>query len=189
MAKDDENPSELNFRLTIHNRSKIDSGELYIAPQLFFRNTWAFDGTRTKDKPLLERDAEAANLINMTHKKYGNCQMVFQPSPGGFSSGTNEEEEDEEVEDIDPLLLFTDNESNLVKLFNEEKNPSEYTKDAFEEYLVQGKTDAVNPENKGTKACAVYHFKNIPPGEYVTVRYKFTNDPKTLSLRHKTWLS
>ena len=178
MAKDDENPSELNFRLTIHNRSKIDSGELYIAPQLFFRNTWAFDGTRTKDKPLLERDAEAANLINMTHKKYGNCQMVFQPSPGGFSSGTNEEEEDEEVEDIDPLLLFTDNESNLVKLFNEEKNPSEYTKDAFEEYLVQGKTDAVNPENKGTKACAVYHFKNIPPGEYVTVRYKFTNDPK-----------
>nr|CAI6678132.1 BPK_HP1_G0043270.mRNA.1.CDS.1 [Saccharomyces cerevisiae] len=114
----------------------------------------------------------------MTHKKYGNCQMVFQPSPGGFSSGTNEEEEDEEVEDIDPLPLFTDNESNLVKLFNEEKNPSEYTKDAFEEYLVQGKTDAVNPENKGTKACAVYHFKNIPPGEYVTVRYKFTNDPK-----------
>ncbi|EJS44161.1 YMR196W [Saccharomyces arboricola H-6] len=179
MAKDDENPSELNFRLTIHNRSKIDSGELYVAPQLFFRNTWAFDGTKTKDKPLLERDAEATNLINMTHKKYGNCQMVFQPSPGGFSSNADEEEEDEEVEDIDPLLLFTDNESNLVKLFNEEKNPSEYTKDAFEEYIVKDKSDAVNPENKGTKACAVYHFKNIPPGEYVTVRYKFTNNPES----------
>ncbi|EHN00762.1 YMR196W-like protein [Saccharomyces cerevisiae x Saccharomyces kudriavzevii VIN7] len=181
MAKSDENPSELNFRLTIHNRSKIDSGELYVAPQIFFRNTWAFDGTRTKDKPLLERDSEATNLISMTHKKYGNCQMVFQPSPGGFSSNgmKGEEEDDEEVEDIDPLLLFTDNESNLIKLFNEEKNPSEYTKDAFEEYLVHGKSDAVNPENKGTKACAVYHFKNIPPGEYVTVRYKFTNDPES----------
>ncbi|KOG97526.1 uncharacterized protein DI49_4280 [Saccharomyces eubayanus] len=181
MAKDDENAGELNFRLTIHNRSKIDSGELHVAPQIFYRNTWAFEGTGKKDKPLLERDPEAANLINLTHKKYGNCQMVFQPSPGGFSSNADEgeeEDDDEEVEDIDPLLLFTDNESNLVKLFNEEKNPSAYTKDAFEEFLVKGKSDAVNPENKGTKACAVYHFKNIPPGEYVTVRYKFTNNPE-----------
>ncbi|QID87334.1 hypothetical protein GRS66_010007 [Saccharomyces pastorianus] len=181
MAKDDENAGELNFRLTIHNRSKIDSGELHVAPQIFYRNTWAFEGTGKKDKPLLERDPEAANLINLTHKKYGNCQMVFQPSPGGFSSNADEgeeEDDDEEVEDIDPLLLFTDNESNLVKLFNEEKNPSAYTKDAFEEFLVKDKSDAVNPENKGTKACAVYHFKNIPPGEYVTVRYKFTNNPE-----------
>ena len=65
-----------------------------------------------------------------------------------------------------------------MKLFDEKENPSEYCKDAFEEYIVNGKHDTVNPQNKGTKACAVYHFDNIPPGEYVTVRYKFTNDYK-----------
>ncbi|CCF56158.1 hypothetical protein KAFR_0A07240 [Kazachstania africana CBS 2517] len=172
MAKDSENPNDLNFRITAHNRSSTDSGELYIAPQIFFRNTWAWDGSIRNDKPHLERDKILENLINVTHKKYGTRQIVFQPSPGGFG-----DDDVNDAEDIDPVLLFTENESNLVKLFGEKENPAKYTKDAFEEFLVHGNEDAVNPENKGSKACAVYHFKNIPPNEYVTVRYKFTNDP------------
>lgn len=175
LAKSDENPDDLNFRITVHNRSKIDSGELYIMPQIFFRNTWAFEATNKNIKPSLERDPNEPNLINVKHHKFGDLKAVFQPSPGGFE---NDYGDDGEVEDIDPYLLFTENESNLVKLFNEKENPTKYTKDAFEEYLVNGKKDAVNPENKGTKAGAVYHFKNIPPGEYVTVRYKLTNDFK-----------
>lgn len=174
MAKGDENPDDLNFRITIHNRSSKHSGELYVAPQIFFRNTWSWNGD--KEKPTLKRDAKAANLIHVTNKKYGTRDIVFQPSPGGFSSDAANGEED--VDDVDPLLLFTENEPNLVKLFNNKKNPSEFAKDAFEEYLVNGKKSAVNPDNEGTKACAVYHFRNIPPGEYVTVRYKFTNDPE-----------
>ncbi|KAH3663460.1 hypothetical protein OGAPHI_005295, partial [Ogataea philodendri] len=61
-------------------------------------------------------------------------------------------------------------------MFNDKKNPSPYSKDAFEEYLVHGNKKLCNPEHKGSKAGAVYHFKNIPAGESVTVRYKFTND-------------
>lgn len=171
MAKGDDNPDDLNFRLTIHNRSSKDSGELYVAPQIFFRNTWAWRGN--KEKPILKRDEKAPNLIHVAHEKYGTREIVFQPSPGSFA---NDEGDQDDIDDVDPLLLFTENEPNLVKLFDNEKNPSEFCKDAFEEYLVNGKKDVTNPNNEGTKACAVYHFKNIPPGEYVTVRYKFTND-------------
>ncbi|QLG70743.1 hypothetical protein HG535_0A06850 [Zygotorulaspora mrakii] len=171
MAKGDDNPDDLNFRLTIYNRSKKDSGELYVSPQIFFRNTWAWQGN--KEKPILKRDDKATNLVHVAHEKYGHRQIVFQPSPGLFTENSDEQSD---VDDIDPSLLFTENEPNLVKLFDNEKNPSEFCKDAFEEYLVNGKEDAVNPDNEGTKACAVYHFKNVPPGEYVTVRYKFTND-------------
>ena len=172
MAKNDDNPDDLNFRITVHNRSKIDSGELHIMPQIFFRNTWDFEATNKCVKPHLDRDAKETNLIHVNHPKFGPTQILFQPSPGGFG------ETAEDADDIDPHLLFTENESNLVKLFGEKENVSKYTKDGFEEYLVHGDAKAINPDNTGTKAGADYHFKNIPPGEYVTVRYKFTNDPK-----------
>lgn len=177
MAKDDQNPNDLNFRITVHNRSKVESGELYVVPQIFFRNTWAFkdpnDKHNKENKPQLQRDPKETNLINVLTDKFGKQQIVFQPSPGGFD---NEEENSNNDEDIEPTLVFTENESNLKKLFNEKNNPADFTKDAVEEFLVHGKTDAVNPQNVGTKAAAIYHFKNIPPGEYVTVRYKFTDD-------------
>lgn len=170
MAKGDENEHDLNFRITVHNRSGRHAGELYVAPQVFFRNTWAWEGNG--EKPVIAKDGEANNMVHVTCKRYGNRQVVFQPSPGVFTGGS------EEVEDVDPELLFTENESNLVKLFGVKENCTEFTKDAFEEYIVHGNKEAVNSKNVGTKACAVYHFPSIPPGEYVTVRYKFTNDPK-----------
>lgn len=166
MAKDDDNPEDLNFRITAYNRSSLKSGELYLVPQLFFRNTWVWDNS-VKNKPHLEQSAK--NMINITSKKHGTRHAIFAPSFGGFT-------DDYEGSDVEPTLLFTENESNFKKLFNSEKNDSAYTKDAFDEYIVKGNKESVNPNNHGTKACAVYHFPSIPPGEYTTIRYKFTND-------------
>lgn len=176
MAKDDQNPNDLNFRITVHNRSQRDSSELYVVPQIFFRNTWAFHDPNSKkpyQKPNMKRDERETNLINLFTEKFGQQQIVFQPSPGGFE---NEEEMSNDADDIEPVLVFTENDSNLKKLFDEEKNPTQFTKDAVEEYLVHGVQTAINPKNQGTKAAAIYHFKSIPPGEYVTVRYKLTDD-------------
>ncbi|CDF90840.1 ZYBA0S08-04390g1_1 [Zygosaccharomyces bailii CLIB 213] len=166
MAKGDENPEDLNFRITVYNRSKNKSGSLHVAPQLFFRNVWAWKSCPDTSK--LVQDQEAKNLINVEHHKFGGRKAVFQPSPTAESSKSQD--------DVDPYLIFTDNESNLVKLFGNKKNPAPYTKDAVEEFVVQGNEGAVNPAHEGTKAAAVYYFEDIPPGEYVTVRYKFTND-------------
>ena len=51
--------------------------------------------------------------------------------------------------------LFTENETNFQKLYGQ-ANPSPYVKDAFHRYLIEKDVQAINPEQKGTKAAA--HF-------------------------------
>ena len=53
----------------------------------------------------------------------------------------------------DPVLLFTENETNTQRLWGS-ANDSPYVKDAFDEYVVHGQEDAVNPAREGTKAAA-----------------------------------
>ncbi|AET37884.1 uncharacterized protein Ecym_2132 [Eremothecium cymbalariae DBVPG len=167
MAKGDDNPNDLNFRITVYNRSEVQSGELYLMPQVFFRNTWSWNTKgEESQKPRLYKSH--SNVITTEHSKYGVRRAVFAPSPGGFN--------EQDSEDIEPVLLFTDNESNLKKVFGATKNPAPYTKDAFEEFVVFANEAAVNPDNEGTKSAALYHFPDIPPGEYVTLRYKFTDE-------------
>ena len=52
-------------------------------------------------------------------------------------------------------LLFTDNETNNERLYGS-SSKSKYVKDAFHEYVVGDKRDAVNPGLTGTKAAARY---------------------------------
>ncbi|QEU61800.1 hypothetical protein KDRO_E06830 [Kluyveromyces lactis] len=181
MAKDDDNPNDLSFRITAYNRSTSKTGELYISPQVFFRNTWSWNEA-DRVKPHLEKSGN--NFVTLSTEKYGTTYAIFAPSPGEFDDGeddgpttvaTNGVDDDQGVLDVEPELLFTDNESNWKKLFDSKENPTPYTKDAFNEYIVNKDTEAVNPKNEGTKACGVYHFPKVPPGEYVTVRYKLTD--------------
>ena len=54
-----------------------------------------------------------------------------------------------------PELLFTENESNASRLWDQ-PNASPYVKDAFHEYIISGRGEAVNPAKTGTKAAAHY---------------------------------
>ena len=54
-----------------------------------------------------------------------------------------------------PELLFTENESNASRLWGQ-PNASPYVKDAFHEYIISGRSEAVNPAKVGTKAAAHY---------------------------------
>lgn len=56
-----------------------------------------------------------------------------------------------------PEVLFTENETNLKKLYDQE-NDSPYYKDAFHEYIIHKREDAVNRMNQGTKAALHYTF-------------------------------
>ena len=67
----------------------------------------------------------------------------------------------------DPELLFTENETNYQKLYQTE-NKSEFTKDGFNDYLVNDNKNAINPENKGTKAAARY-ILDLEPDESKSV--------------------
>ncbi len=57
-----------------------------------------------------------------------------------------------------PEILFTENETNLKKFYGVE-NESPYVKDAFHEYIINGKKEAVNPAFKGTKVALHYQFQ------------------------------
>ncbi|GMM48061.1 hypothetical protein DAPK24_046590 [Pichia kluyveri] len=173
MAKDEDDPEELYFRITAYNRSNA-SAPLHIIPQLFFRNTWSWnlESELDNEKPQLYQKTD--NVIRMNHYKLGERRIVFAPSPG-FEGSTD---------DIEPKFLFCDNETNFKALYDIE-NKTDYCKDGFHSHIVDEVEDAVNPEKRGTKACAWYVFDDnggVPPGDYVTIRYKLTKDLSDKSL-------
>lgn len=164
MAKDTENEEELLFRITAYNRGP-EPAPLHIVPQMWFRNTWSWGIESEKKNPIPELSAsEDDNVINFSHWRLGDRYVHLGPS-ASYSS------------DVVPKRLFTNNETNKQRLYDV-KNDSPFVKDAFHDYIIEEKEDAVNPENKGTKSCAWYAFdegEGIPPGDFVTVRFKFTN--------------
>ena len=70
--------------------------------------------------------------------------------------------------------LFTDNETNIERLFKA-PNAGAYVKDAFHQYLIDGRESAVSIKPQGTKAAAHYHLK-IPAGGSRTIRLRLFAD-------------
>lgn len=157
-------PDELYFRITAYNRSD-KAASLHILPHCTLRNIWSWGADEYQEvkKPHVKQIDEYT--VEVETQKFGKRYLVFAPSPGFKESDP----------DVEPQLIFTENETNTKKLYNQD-NKSKYVKDAFHEYVVDGKQEVVNPEKQGTKAAAWFTFKDIPAGEYVTIRYKFTND-------------
>jgi Mannosylglycerate hydrolase MGH1-like glycoside hydrolase domain len=69
-----------------------------------------------------------------------------------------------------PDLLFTENETNSERLWGV-ANSSPYVKDAFDDYVVRGWTEAVNPARTGTKAAALYVL-DIPAEASIAVHLR-----------------
>ena len=80
-----------------------------------------------------------------------------------------------------PELLFTENESNAQRLWRQ-PNRSPYVKDAFHEYVVSGKAEAVNPERTGSKATAHYRLE-VPAGGSKVVRMRLSAKPAREAFR------
>jgi hypothetical protein len=72
-----------------------------------------------------------------------------------------------------PTLLFTENETNTLRIFGvPNRNP--FVKDSINDYIVHGKKEVVNPEEKGTKVAAHYRV-TVQPGECQIVRLRLSN--------------
>ncbi len=146
-AKADQD--DILVRITVHNRGP-ETAQLHVLPTLWFRNTWSWGGS--KPKPVLGQVGE--NKIYASHTELGNCTLQCEG---------------------DPELLFTENESNASRLWGQ-PNPSPYVKDAFHEYVIAGKRDAVNPSKSGTKAAAHYVLE-VPAGGSKAVRLRLSAKP------------
>ena len=142
------------IRITAFNRGP-ESARLRLLPTLWFRNKWSWGGTAPGDaRPELKRLAGKGGMeaIELQQPDYGKRWLAMEGQPE---------------------MLFTENETNSERLFGS-KNGTKYVKDAFDEYVVRGKNDAVNPGQTGTKAAAHHKFE-IPAGGSASVRLLLTD--------------
>jgi hypothetical protein len=71
-----------------------------------------------------------------------------------------------------PALLFTENETNMQRIFGGE-NRTPFVKDTFHHFVIHGNADAVNPQKTGTKA-AVHNRLTVPARGSATMRLRLT---------------
>ncbi len=141
-------------QLTVANRGP-DDAVLHLLPTLWFRNTWSWgrSGEGYWAKPTLRR--LGPSTIEAVHESLGRYVLEVESLNGAPAP-----------------LLFTENETNTERLFGS-PNASPYVKDAFHAYVVEGRTDAVNPAETGTKAAALYRLA-VPAGGERRVRLRLS---------------
>ena len=143
-------PEEVLMRITAHNRGP-DAAPLTLLPQLCCRNIWSWKPGVSKPT-LIER----AGAVEIAHPDLGHFRLAV---------------------DSASTLLFCDNDTNIRRHFGMTE-ASGYFKDAFHEYIVQGKRGAVNPARTGTKVGALYEM-NVPSGTAVTLRLRLSPDGRS----------
>ena len=104
-------PEDVLIRITVHNRGP-EAARLRLLPTLWFRNTWSWG--EDDRKPALA--AAGPGTIHASHPDLGEYWLAC---------------------DGDAELLFTENESNAGRLWDQ-PNASPYVKDAFHAYIIAG---------------------------------------------------
>jgi hypothetical protein len=146
-------PEDVLILITATNRGP-EAAALHVLPTLWFRNTWSWGSD--SPKPNLRRVAAhaGAGVIAASHAELGERWLYVEG---------------------DAPLLFTENETNATRLFNA-PNPQPYVKDAIHHFVLEGRREAINPRQTGTKAAA--HFQLLAkPGESCCVRLRLTDRP------------
>ena len=142
---------EMLVRITAWNRGP-EPARLHALPTLWFRNRWSWGDPYDMPHVAWVDGVPGAKVVEMHDYHYGMRWLLAEGNPE---------------------LLFTNNETNTERLYNE-KNRTPYVKDAFHRYLIGCDKSAVNPALSGTKMAAHYVCE-IPPGKSWTLRLRFTD--------------
>jgi hypothetical protein len=144
---------DILIQITAINRG-AETKTLHLLPTLWFRNTWSWDGDR--HPPSLKALASENNIpiIHAVHPTLGNRWLYAQG---------------------DAALLFTNNETNTERVFGVPNSVS-YVKDGIDAFVVHGQTDAVNPDQAGTKAALHYQL-TLAAGETKTIQLRLSDAP------------
>ncbi|MCE5328024.1 MAG: glucosidase [Planctomycetaceae bacterium] len=121
---------------------------IHVLPQIWFRNTWSWQ--RGSPTPLITPAGGEA-------VKADDGRSVYHLHAQG-----------------QPQWLFCDNATNARRLYGAEIDG--HFKDAFHDYLVAGRHEAVNPARQGTKAAAHYAL-TVGPGETAVLRLRLSASP------------
>ena len=143
-------PEDIFVQITISNRGP-EAATLHVLPTLWFRNTWSWGGDAPRPS-LRKISGDKARAVAASHPDLGERFL--------YAEGATE-------------LLFTENETNTERLFSS-PNRTPFVKDGIHRYIVDGKKDAVNPENKGTKVAAHYPV-TVGAGESKIIRLRLSD--------------
>jgi len=141
---------DILIKITVANRGP-EPANLRLLPTVWFRNTWSWGSSRRR--PELHQARLAPDpVIELNHDQPGNRWLHCEGSPE---------------------LLFTENETNARRLWGID-NGTPYVKDSFNDYIVSGTHEAVNPRPAGTKAAAHYKL-TLGAGEIAVVRLRLSD--------------
>jgi mannosylglycerate hydrolase MGH1-like protein len=144
---------DIVIRISAVNRG-AERADLHLLPTVWFRNTWSWDVNAPRPRLRAVAGRTGFRVIEAEHDTLGRRWLLCEGAPE---------------------LLFTENDTNAARLFSA-PNPSPYVKDAFHEYVVDGRAAAVNPAEVGTKAAAHYRL-SLAAGEAATVCLRLTDAP------------
>jgi Glycosyl hydrolase family 63 C-terminal domain len=140
-------PDDMLMRITAHNRGP-DAATIHLLPQLWFRNTWSWDSNAARPELGL-----AGGAVVARHEQLGAYHLQVEG---------------------EPALLFAENQTNVARLFGVQGASGPF-KDAFHEYLIGGRADAIGRTPEGTKV-AVHEQHEIAPGGAVQMRLRLVKD-------------
>ena len=146
---------DILIRISAANRGP-EAAALHVLPTIWFRNRWSWGKNKDPKPSLRKGNSGPMATIEVDHFQYVPRWLYCD---GG------------------PELLFTENETNTERLYGI-PNASPYTKDGINDYVVNGASGTVNPEQVGTKAAANYSL-TINPGETATIRLRLTTKTVT----------
>jgi hypothetical protein len=156
-----ENPEDILIRISVANRGP-EAAEIHLLPTLWFRNSWSWSGGGSK--PVLKRGGNGTGSVIHAH----HTDPLFQKFLADYYLHCQGE----------VPLLFTENETNNVRLFGG-TNAGPFVKDGINDFVVQGRRDAVNPAQTGTKASPHYCL-TVAAGETEVIRLRLTRtEPAT----------
>ena len=143
-------PDDILMLVTAYNRGP-DMAALHLLPTLWFRNTWSWGDQVQKPSLTGVAGASGVGAVRATHPELGEWLLRV---------------------DASAALLFCENETNNERLFGA-PNASPYVKDGVNECVVNGVSEAVNPDRTGTKVAA-HHVLELAPGAGASIRVRLT---------------
>jgi hypothetical protein len=146
-------PEDILIQITVFNRGP-EPATLHVLPTVWFRNQWSWGVTARRPQLRHLEQAGEVRVIEAAEERLGTRYLYCEGKPE---------------------LLFTENETNTARIFGV-PNRTPYVKDAFDNYLVHGQRDAVNPALIGTKAAGHYRM-TVGSGQSSTVRLRLTDQP------------
>ncbi len=145
---------DILIRISVANRGP-EAAALHVLPTLWFRNTWSWG--EGGSKPVLQKAGKGGSVVHACH-----TDPLFQEYLADYYLYC----------EGNVPLLFTENETNNARLFGG-TNASPYVKDGINDFVVQGKKDAVNPDQTGTKASPHYQL-TVDAGATQVIRLRLT---------------